>query len=329
MPQFWIGFVLVLIGIVLVGIAAVLVRYFKEINAAHKRVEGLGSQVIETDLGSIEYVRVGEGYPVLVVHGAIGGFDQGLFLAKSFNLQNCEIIAISRFGHLRSPLPKNANLDMQANTYACLLDALKIRQALVFAISSGATSAIRFTARHPNLVKALVLMCPEAPGKVQMPLPPRFVFEILFRSNFVYWFLITYFGKSMQNMMSLVPKGYALTPESESRVKAVLQSDLPINKRIDGLIFETYTTAADMNESALDTSPFPLREIKTPVLIVNALDDPITLPENVHALAEKMPNARLFTLSDGGHLLFGHSLEVRSAIATFLRSDVAELKKQL
>ena len=91
----------------------------------------------------------------------------------------------------------------------------------------------------------------------------------------------------------------------------ILEGDLPINKRIDGLIFETYVTASEMLESVSDKNPFPLHKIKTPVLVVNALDDPITLHENVRAMAEKIPSARLFTVPDGGHLFFGHSQEVR------------------
>lgn len=327
-PQFWILFFIVLVVFVLVGIAAVMARYFREIGAARKRVEVMGSQVIDTPCGPIEYARKGQGYPLLSVHGAIGGFDQGLVLAQNFNLPKFEIISVSRFGHLRSPIPENANLDMQADAYAFLLDALNIPQAAVFAISSGATSAIRFIPRHSERVAALVLLCPEAPGEIQMALPPRFVFDILFRSNFFYWVLITYFPKSMQNLMMLVPKGFISTPESSSRVKMILEGDLPTNKRIDGLIFETYVTASEMLESVSDKNPFPLHKIKTPVLVVNALDDPITLHENVRALAEKIPSARFYTVPDGGHLFFGHSQEVRSEIVAFLSKYVTGYGKR-
>jgi 2-hydroxy-6-oxonona-2,4-dienedioate hydrolase len=170
-------------------------------------------------------------------------------------------------------------------------------------------------------------MCPEAPGEVQMPLPPRFVFDKLFRSDFFYWFMITYLPKTMQDMMMLVPKGFPLTPEYSLRVKNILQGDLPISPRADGLVFESYTVAPEMNESVLDTSPFPLREIKTPVLVLNALDNPITLPENVKALADKIPGARLFTVPDGGHLFFGHSQEVKSEIVTFLSKNGIQMRK--
>ena len=73
-------FVLILLGIAVVG-AAVAVRYRRDMRAGRERIERSGSRVVRTDYGSIAYARAGEGYPVLVVHGNAGGFDQGLLLA--------------------------------------------------------------------------------------------------------------------------------------------------------------------------------------------------------------------------------------------------------
>ena len=63
-------------------VVAVLVyaRFQRDIRAAQELLQSGGSQVIETDCGSIEYATLGEGYPVLVVHGIFGGFDQGLVI---------------------------------------------------------------------------------------------------------------------------------------------------------------------------------------------------------------------------------------------------------
>jgi pimeloyl-ACP methyl ester carboxylesterase len=104
--------------------------------------------------------------------------------------------------------------------------------------------------------------------------------------------------------------------------------DLPASRRIDGMIFETYTSAPEFNASASAASPYPLSKIETPVLVINAADDPIALPENVRALADQMPNARLFVVPDGGHFLFGHAEEARSEAAQFLRSSVVELQSK-
>jgi pimeloyl-ACP methyl ester carboxylesterase len=272
----------------------------------------------------MEYVCTGEGYPVLVVHGALGGFDQGLWLSRNLDASQYQSICVSRFGFLRSPLPPGANLNMQADAFASLLDILKIHRLVVLGVSSGATSAIRFTARHPERVSALVLYGPDAPGEIYMAIPPRFVFDTLLRSDFVYWVLITFFWKQVQEGMGLAPKGYPLTPEQAALLKQIQKGDLPVSPRMDGMIFETYTCDADFRASVTPASPYPLNKIETPVLVISAADDPISLPENVRHLANQMPNARLFVVPDGGHFCFGHVEEVKVEIARFLREQVLQ-----
>jgi pimeloyl-ACP methyl ester carboxylesterase len=324
MAQFWIVFDIILIAIVLVGIRVVAVHYFKAIRAARQRLARLGSQVIETACGPIEYARIGEGDPVLVVHGALGGFDQGLFLAQNIDIPNSQIISVSRFGFLRSPVPPGATLDTQADAYAALLDALEIRRAVVFAVSAGSTSAIRFAARHPERVSALILLGPDSPGETYMALPPRFLSNLLFGNDFLYWAMINIFGKKMQIATGLVPKGYDLTPEYADLVNKVQTGSLPVSQRMDGWNFETYACEKEFWASVTPASPYPLSKIETPVLVIMAEDDPISLPENVRALAGQMPNVRMFSVPDGGHFLFGHAKEVKAEVARFLHSNVAE-----
>ena len=274
--------------------------------------------MLQTVYGPIEYAQAGKGSPVLVVHGAMGGFDQGLWLAHSFDILNHRVITVSRFGYLRTPLPGGANLDLQADAFVCLMDALGIRQAAVFAVSAGSTSAIRFAARHPERVSGLILLCPDVPGSIQITLPPRCVFDTLLRSDFLYWILVTFFCGWMQNVTGMVPKGYALTSEYKPQIKMIQLGDLPVSQRIDGMIFESYTTLAEYNDSVTAASPYPLDTIITPVLIIHPVDDPIVAIENVRGLAEQMPNARLHEVPDGGHFLFGHREEVKAEIARFL-----------
>jgi pimeloyl-ACP methyl ester carboxylesterase len=310
-----------------IAIVVLISRYMREIRAARARIARLGSQVIETPCGSIEYARIGDGYPVLVVHGAMGGFDQGLWVANNFDFSKYQVISISRFGYLRSPVPPGANLNLQADAFASLLDALEIRQAAVFAISAGSTSAIRFAARHPERISALVLLGPDAPGEIYMSMPPRFVLDTLMRSDFLSWAINIFFGKKMQIWTGLVPKGYVLTPEYAAIVDRVQSGDLPVSRRIDGEVFESYTVFDEFKASVTADSPYPLNQIQTSTLVVSAADDPISLPANVRALAEQMPKARLYVVPDGGHLFFGHAEEVRAEITHFLLSHALEPQK--
>lgn len=322
MANYRIYLFVILLTIIVIGIVAVAARYQWEISAAREELNNLGSQVIETDCGPIEYARVGNGYPVLVVHGDMGGFDQGLMQTNLIDA-GFQVISVSRFGYLRTPMPAEVSVTIQADAFACLLDALGIQQAAVFAFSAGATSSIRFAARHPERVSALILLCPAAPGKVKVSSPPRAIFDTLMRSDFVYWALITYFRPYR---IVGVPKGFVLTPEFEAEVKDILAKTLPLSERMDGFIFDTYGAQSEFYESISETSPYPLGEIETPVLLINAADDPYAVPENVRGLAEKFPNARLYVVPDGGHPLLGHSEEVKAEINQFLRDNVALLK---
>lgn len=324
MVNFWTYFLVILaIGLV-AGIAVVAARYTRDIKAAHRRIDNLGSQVIETACGPMEYKRIGEGDPLLVIHGALGGFDQGLFLARSIDVPNSQTIAVSRFGFLRSPVPPGATLDTQADAFAALLDALEIRRVPVFAVSAGSTSALRFAARHPERISALILMGPDAPGEDYMALPPRSMSNFIFGNDFVYWAMVHAFGKKMQIATGLVPKGYPLTPEYAALVDKVQTGSLPVSRRMDGWNFETYTCEKEFWASVTPASSYPLSKIETPTLVIMAEDDPISLPKNVRAMAEQMPNARLCVVPDGGHFLFGHAKEVRAEVISFLACHAAE-----
>jgi pimeloyl-ACP methyl ester carboxylesterase len=220
-------------------------------------------------------------------------------------------IAPSRYGYLGTPLPVDASPGEQADAYACLLDALGIEQAAIIGTSAGATSALQFALRHPDRCSALVLFSANLPGEVEAGLLPEPVSRAMFKSDFVFWLLTTYFSASMRSTMG-VPKGFELTPEYEADVAEVMKTVLPVRPRSDGALFDMYVSNLDINTG------YPLQEIKVPVLIVNAVDDPLTLYKNAKAAAERIPGANLVTIEDGGHTMLGHEEQIRSEIAAFL-----------
>jgi pimeloyl-ACP methyl ester carboxylesterase len=95
-------------------------------------------------------------------------------------------------------------------------------------------------------------------------------------------------------------------------VAEVIKTILPVRPRSDGALFDMYVSNPDVNTG------YPLEEIVVPVLIVNAVDDPLTLYRNAQSAAERIPGARLVTIEDGGHMLLGHEERIRSEIAAFL-----------
>ncbi|MCU0903509.1 MAG: alpha/beta hydrolase, partial [Tabrizicola sp.] len=137
----------------LIGGAAVWWRFTTDIAAARARVSQ-GSTLIDTPCGPIEYQAAGEGPVLLAVHGSGGGFDQGMAFAAPLIAQGIRVVAPSRFGYLRTPMPADGSAAAQADAFVCLMDALKIDKAAVMGGSAGALSALQMAIRHPDRVSA-------------------------------------------------------------------------------------------------------------------------------------------------------------------------------
>src|ERR1041385_8455957 len=82
------------------------VSYHSDIADARARISRANS--VMTPCGRIEYASAGNGAPVLVIHGAGGGFDQGETLGAPLAQAGFRVIAPSRFGYLGTPLPADA-----------------------------------------------------------------------------------------------------------------------------------------------------------------------------------------------------------------------------
>ena len=103
--------------------------------------------MLTTRCGPIKYQEAGTGVPLLAVHGSGGGHDQGIAFAGTLASQGTRVIAMSRFGYLRKPMPADACAAAQADAHVCLLDALGIPKAAVMGGSAGAPSALRHRRR--------------------------------------------------------------------------------------------------------------------------------------------------------------------------------------
>src|SRR5512142_2339558 len=165
--------------------------YRKEIKAAREPIESR-SQLIQSAGGPIEFGESGDGPAVLVVHGAGGGFDQGLDVGRAFLGDGFRIVAPSRFGYLGTPLPDDASAEAQADAHARLLDALKLDRVPVVGISAGSPSAMQLCLRHPDRCSALVLLVPLAYApKAARRNQPSALFGIVLNaitsSDFLFW----------------------------------------------------------------------------------------------------------------------------------------------
>jgi 2-hydroxy-6-oxonona-2,4-dienedioate hydrolase len=305
-----------LLGLVLLVVlpiaAAGCASYRRDLAAARARVLS-GSLVQTTRSGPMEYATLGEGSPVLVLHGASGGWDQGLACGRTLAARGFQVIAPSRFGYLRTPLPADPSPQAEADALADLLDALRITRLPVVAFSAGAASAVQLTLRHPLRVSHLVLMVPGAGGlcATRATTPPGFFLDALYRADFVMWLIMRLAPRFMYRLVgvppSLIP---SLGVDGRAQLDEVVESILPTAARRLGVVNEGRTQQPG--------SEYPLDQIIAPTLLISAADDLYqTLPVARHA-ATRIRHAALIEFATGGHLLLGHRDEVSSEVMTFL-----------
>ena len=119
--------------------------------------------MIETRRGAVECAVSGEGPAVLLIHGAMGGYDQGLLLARAaVGCSGFRFVAVSRPGYLATPLALGKTPEEQADLCAGVLDALDIRQAAVIAIEGGQHVSL-FTHLHEIRMRVTQFLNTHAP----------------------------------------------------------------------------------------------------------------------------------------------------------------------
>jgi pimeloyl-ACP methyl ester carboxylesterase len=310
-----------ILGLVVLLVAAlVALAYRRDIGAARVRVAS-GSKLVETPCGRIEYADQGTGPVIFAIHGAGGGFDQSIELARDFLPAGYRVVAPSRFGYLRTPLPADASPMAQADAHACLLDALEIRAAIVVGGSMGAPSAMQLCLRHPDRCAALILLFPItfAPHPSNEPPPhpsafAQFTMDTMLKSDFAFWAV----SKSardtvMKTILATPPADFEKAPPDEQqRALEIMRNIEPISQRAQGL----------KNDAAVAPSVprYEVEKIAAPTLVIAAQDDLFGTFTGGRYTAEHIPGARFVGYPTGGHVLVGHGSDVRSELADFLTS---------
>jgi pimeloyl-ACP methyl ester carboxylesterase len=297
------------------AIAAVAIGalFLRDLRLARARLIGR-SKTISTPFGDVEYALLGEGEPVLVLHGAGGGFDQSLDMLGPLAELGYRLIAPSRFGYLRSASPAEPTSAKQADAYALLLDRLGVQQADVVAVSAGAWSALQFAARRPERCRALALVVPAPPAPPPANDAGADFVRAAFGADFLAWATIRLapiLPAATRAMLGSDPALLRAAGRSErARVRQILDSMLPVGPRMRGIAFDV--------ASAANPEPCAIERIACPVLTIGAADDAFGGAARAKAIAGGVANGAAVIYPSGGRALIGAYEDARDAIVAFL-----------
>jgi 2-hydroxy-6-oxonona-2,4-dienedioate hydrolase len=285
------------------------------ISSAGQRVS-TGSQLFKSSVGELEYAVAGLGRPFMMIHGAGGGFDQGLLAAQGLIERGLQVVSPSRFGYLRSSFPDDPSPDRQADALAELLDHLKIEKLPVAGLSAGAMTAAAFALRHPARCAKLVLLVPA--GNLTNRDPVEFTWMqqkiagLVLGSDTGFW-LLSSIGRG-QMIKTLLATDPALLDnagaEERRRADSILDGIMPISRKIKGL----------GNDAIWSGEPTTLafEKIEIPTLIMSCDDDLFGTAATARLIADKVTGSRLKIFHEGGHVWLGHHDEISDSIAGFV-----------
>jgi pimeloyl-ACP methyl ester carboxylesterase len=252
------------------------------------------SQIVQTAVGTIEYIDKGTGTVVFHAHGMGGGFDHVQYCQFLIDA-GFRVIVPSRPGYLRTPLTCGKTPREQAEMYASLLDALNIPQAAFYAISQGGASSLEFAQAYPERCLGLVFVSaftrPPQSDEFRQVLP---YLKALMSVDFVMWMLKPILVSSLiaQARKALLP-----ADQQDAGKMAALQD-----------FFGTISQASLRGQGLVNDfsnlygwTGISLGQLTVPALLFHGTTDVFVRCEDSVATAKDIPKARYVQLDGVGH----------------------------
>jgi len=232
------------------------------------------------------YEEHGSGAPIAGIHGT-GSSPLVWGEAVDELARLGRVIVYDRRGHGRSERPDpydRTSVAEHADDAAALLEALDAAPAVVIGRSYGAAVAADLALRHPQLVRALVLLEP-----AELELAPA----------------TAAWARALGERLGEVAEQQGVDAVGEAMIEEALGADtwqvLPENLR---RLFTDNGPAvlAEQRGDYVQADAAAFAAVEQPVLLVAAAGSVPVLRELIAALADALPNART-SLVEGGHLI--------------------------
>ncbi len=326
--------------VVVVALGVIAVQWDRSTSVRRLRH---GGRVVETAKGPVEYTTVGSGPGVLVLHGGMGGWDQGVALGVSLltpvgdaehdacvdyhrALQDGDallrnrftVIAPSRVGYLRTPLSTGRTPAAGADAMATLLDTLEIDKTHVIGVSGGGPTALQFALRHASRTSSLVMVAAIAKRHVQ---PARTTESLVGKIVFAHGLggLVDLFYRGGLTFAALAPESFTrlLLRATETFDREGIEKRLATIRRdprqfrwMYGLLRSGYPLSVRMIGLDNDLRQFaaiedyPIERIACLTLVVHGRHDGNVTFDHAEFVAQRVPGACMKVAESCGHLIW-------------------------
>lgn len=216
------------------------------------------------------------GAAVLLLHGFTGSPWEMRPLADAFVERGYHVHVPRLPGHGTQPeaMAWVTHRDWEQAADDALLSLSGYRQVFIAGLSMGALLGLILAARHPQLVKGLVLMAPAW----------RFKAWDVRLSRFLRFGAFSWLGHKY------VPKHTTDIEDFEARAQAPVMGRFPVGRLNDLFIVQEHARKC-------------LPDVVAPTLVVASYQDHVVSLDGVHDLHEQLHGSRLLLLRQGFHIL--------------------------
>lgn len=269
---------------------------------------------IETELARTHLLELGDGEPVVLLHGSgpgVSAYANWRFtiptLARSRRVIAPDLLG---FGRTETNHPPAVDLRAWVRQVVELADMLGLEQFDVVGNSMGGAIALALAARHPERVRRIVTM-----GSVGVPFPITAGLEAV-------WGYVPDLDR-MRELVRLFTWDEAYARDEELvrlRYEASLEPSARV--RYEAMFHPPRQRAVD----AAVVPEAELRALPHPVLLIHGRDDRVVPLATSLQLAELLPNARLVVFPRCGHWVqIERRLEFPQVVAAFLGMALDEV----
>ena len=256
--------------------------------------------VILEDDQPINVVEMGEGPPLLFVHGLIGRWTHWVEQLTAFAGSH-RVIAVDLPGFGDSPLPVRGGISVPiyARTLARLMEALEISAAAFVGHSMGGFTSVELAIEYPELVERLVLVSPAGLSTYN----DRRSLQLLAQARRFKGIFNTYHARvaAHAELLARHPRLRRLEPTTNivtrhpDRLPAAYVAEFVRGLAAPGFI--------DGIEANLDYDYRErLGEIACPTLIVWGRQDKVVTARDAELYERLIPNSRKVIFEDTGHM---------------------------
>jgi pimeloyl-ACP methyl ester carboxylesterase len=279
-------------------------------NDATAVFKGLTPHYLAVPNGKIEYFRVGQGSPVILISGyasSLAGWNKE-FVADLANQHEVILFDNRNVGGTLIN-GKNYSAKDLANDTDRLIHGLGLKHPTIIGISMGGMIAQQFAVSYPHDISHLVLINTVIAGEHSIP-------PTIFAANAIL--------HTPQNLVKRYATGIQLLapPKWWLHMTISLARDHFPGDKLNLTIPETVLNEqrklilswARDNQTATKIS-----SIKAPTLVLNGGSDAVIPPGNSEILAQTIPHAQLIRWNEGGHaMIYQYPDQIAEAVNDFL-----------